>query len=130
MPRKPLLNSSDWVVFVLAAAILAMILIATGFEHRAANNGLSVVVVTLIAYRLVQTWTELTVLEHAMSLLLIFGPITASAASLSLLASTSTLPSNPWLWGITLHRLGMVALAVWWRRWHGRRHSAFRHGDT
>lgn len=130
MPRRPLLSSADWIVLTIAFAVTAATCVVWEWDHRAVNNALSVLVVSLLLWRLLGTWHELTVLEHVMVFLLIVGPITATAASLSLLATTTTLPENPWLWLVTVHRLGMAVLAIWWRRWLGRRHSPFRRTEA
>lgn len=131
--RRPIVTTADLVVFAISGVMVLLAMVATGFDHRAANNALSVLVIALLCYRLMSTWHELTVLEHALVFLAIGGPLAGSVASLGLSSVTTVaLPENPWLWLVTFHRIGCIILAVWWRRWLGRRHSPFRRttGET
>lgn len=124
MTRRPLLTSTDVLVFTLTAALLVLSGVSWGWDHRGMNNALSVTVVALWAYRLIGTWHELDRLHHTLVFLGILGPLTATAASLNLLATTVNLPENPWLWAVTGHRAACIAVAIWWRALLDRRHHA------
>jgi hypothetical protein len=128
--RRPLITGGDSVVLIIAFAATVGMCVAWDWDHRAVNNALSVLCVSLMCWRLLGTWYELTMLEHALVLFAIIGPLTAVAASLALLASNPDLPNNPALWLITLHRLFGVVIGVWWRRWLGRRHSPLRRSEA
>lgn len=110
---------------ITTVALLSLVAVE-GFELRRFSNALGVAVFGLLIWRLVSTWPQLTVLEHALTMLLATAPLVAAAASFYLLSATTVLPYNPWLWVIVAHRSACIVLVIFWNRWLGRRHSPFR----
>lgn len=126
--RRPLLERYDAILLTLATVGLLSLVLAQGYDLRRFSNALGVAVFGLLLWRLVSTWPRLTVLEHALAMLLAASPLVAAVASIALqtYAADDALPENPWLWLIVLHRAACLVLVVFWTRWLGRRHSPFR----
>lgn len=124
--RRPHLDTG-LLLGVLTVGLLTLV-VAQGYDLRRFSNALGVAVFGLLIWRLVTTWTRLTVLEHALTMLLAAAPFVAAIASVSLQhnAGAAPLPHNPFLWLVVLHRAACLVLVVFWTRWLGRRHSPFR----
>lgn len=124
--RRPELERYDgWLLGVVSVLLLALV-VGEGADLRRFSNALGVAVFGLILWRLVSTWPQLTVLEHALAMLLAASPLVGALASYSLIGRTDDLPSNPLLWLVVAHRAACIVLVVFWTRWLGRRHSPFR----
>lgn len=124
--RRPLLDRYDGIVLTFVTLFLLSLILTQGADLRRFNAALGVAVFGLILWRLVSTWDQLTVLEHALSLLLATSPLVASAAQFYLSQQPGTLPENPLLWIVVAHRVCCLILVLFWTRWIGRRHSPFR----
>lgn len=128
MPRRPLLSRYDGILLALVSVAMLALVVAQGFDLRRFSSATGVVVFGLLLWRLISTWPQLTVLEHALTMLLATSPLVAAAASFYLLAQAPQLPANPLLWLVVAHRAACVVLVVFWNSWLGRHHSPFRHG--
>lgn len=126
MPRTPKIDRYDGLLLACVTAGLLALVLAQGFDLRRFSNALGVAVFGLLIWRLVTTWARLTVLEHALTMLLAAAPFVAAMASLSLQARAEDLPTNPLLWLVVGHRAACLVLVVYWTRWLGRRHSPFK----
>lgn len=126
VPRRAPALRYDALLLTIATVGLLGLVLAQGFELRRTSNALGVAVFGLLLWRLISTWPQLTVLEHALTMLLATSPLVAAAASFYLLSTDTPLPENPLLWLVVLHRAGCLVLVVFWTRWLGRRHSPFR----
>lgn len=126
VPRRAPALRYDAILLGMVTVGLLSLVVAQGFELRRTSNALGVAVFGLLLWRLVSTWPQLTVLEHALTMLLATSPLVAAAASFYLLSTSSTLPPNPMLWVVVAHRAACLVLVVFWTRWLGRRHSPFR----
>lgn len=121
-----LLDRYDSVLLGVATCGLLALVVAQGADLRRFTSALGVAVFGLIVWRLVATWPQLTVLEHALALLLAASPLVSSLAQYALIAAEPDLSPNPWLWLVVAHRAACVVLVVFWNRWLGRRHSPFK----
>lgn len=125
--RRPLLTRYDALLLTVAALFVTVVLVAYGRDLRTVSAILGVATFALLTWRLVSTWPDLTVLEHALATLLALSPLVGALAQANLIRVTDTgLPSNPWLWTVIAHRAGCIIAVVFWTRWLGRRHSPFR----
>lgn len=131
--RRPLLSRYDVGLLGTTAVVVTFIIVAQGADLRYASTVLGVTVFALLMWRLVATWPETTVLEHALTLLLALSPLVYAVAQVALIHAADLdghpLPANPWLWLVIAHRCACVVLVVFWNRWLGRRHSPFRRGS-
>ena len=128
--RRPLLTRYDTVLLGTSAALVTAILVTQHADLRLASMVLGVAVFALLMWRLVSTWDQTTVLEHALAILLALSPLVAAVVQAALVHEAGgSLPDNPWIWLWIAHRCGCVVLVVFWTRWLGRRHSPFRRGD-
>jgi hypothetical protein len=109
----------------VTAGLLVLVL-SQGADLRRMSNALGVATFALLLWRLISTWTQLTVLEHALGALLATSPLVAAAASFYLLHASPDLPANPILWVVVLHRVACLVLVAFWTQWLGRRRSPFR----
>lgn len=121
-----LLDRYDSVLIGVATCALLTLVVAQGADLRRFTSALGVAVFGLLVWRLVATWPQLTVLEHALAMLLAVSPLVSSLAQYALLVAEPDLVDNPWLWLVVAHRAACVILVVFWTRWLGRRHSPFR----
>jgi hypothetical protein len=126
VPRRPLLTRYDGILLGCVTVGLLALVVSQGADLRRFSNALGVAVFGLLLWRLISTWRDLTVLEHALAMLLATSPLVGAIASLYLQHATTSLPANPWLWLVTAHRGACLVLVVFWTRWLGRRHSPFR----
>lgn len=128
MSRRPEVTRYDVVMYSITIFALALVTFSEGgFELRRFTNALGVAAFGLILWRLVSTWDRLTVLEHALTMLLAVGPLVSALASIGIQSNpAAVLPHNPWLWAVIVHRVACLVLVVWWSRWLGRKHSPFR----
>lgn len=127
MPRRPLVTRGDVLIYMVTATAVAVVLLAEGNDLRTLTSVLGVAAFGLLVWRLVSSWPELTVLEHALAMLLALSPLVSALAQTSLIrAAGDTLPDNPWLWLVVAHRCACLVAVVWWRRWLGRRTSPLR----
>jgi hypothetical protein len=126
VPRTPKIDRYDGILLGLVTIGLLALLVAQGADLRRFSNAIGVAVFGLLIWRLVTTWSRLTVLEHALTMLLAASPLVAAMASLYLARVTTDLPPNPWLWLVVAHRAACLVLVVYWNRWLGRRVSPFR----
>lgn len=78
-----------------------------------------------LLYRLIYSWPRLTVLEHALTMLLLGSLLIAALASLRVASFGQTVP-NEVLFPAIILRIGCLVLAVKWESWMGRRHSPFK----
>jgi FtsH-binding integral membrane protein len=131
MPRRPLIERYDGILLGIVAAGLLGLVLSQGADLRRFTNAFGVAVFGLLLWRLISTWLRLTVLEHALSLLLAGSLLAAAIAQHALIArADGTLPDNPWLWVVVAHRACCLILVVFWTRWLGRRHSPFRNSAS
>ena len=115
---------------VLTVGLLVLVVVE-GADLRQFSSALGVAVFGLIVWRLVSTCPRLTVLEHALSMLLASSPLVSSLATYALLhRAGGGLPDNPWLWLVVAHRAACLVLVVFWNHWLGRRTSPFRRTPT
>jgi hypothetical protein len=129
--RRPLLTRYDTLLLVIAALAVTAIIVSQGRDLRTASTVLGVATFALLTWRLVSTWPELTVLEHALAGLLAASPLVGALAQANLVrVADGGLPPNPWLWLVIAHRAACIVLVVFWTRWLGRRHSPFRRGPV
>ena len=130
--RAPILNRYDVVLLGTSALLVTLVLITQHADLRLASTVLGVTVFGLLMWRMVSTWDQTSVLEHALTILLAMSPLVAAFAQTALVqAAGPSLPDNPWLWLVIAHRCACLVLVVFWTRWLGRRHSPFRRGaDT
>lgn len=124
--RRPDLDSTSAFVLGMACALGVWLAFVSGAGLRETSSVLGIVVFGLLVWRLVSTWSELTVLEHALTVLLAASPLVATAAQAYLVAQAPDLPANPVLWLVVAHRAACLVLVVFWTRWLGRRTSPFR----
>lgn len=131
MTRRPLIDRYDGILLGLVAVGLLGLVVAQGADLRRFTNAFGVAVFGLLLWRLISTWLRLTVLEHALALLLAGSVLAAAIAQYALIrAANGTLPDNPFLWVVVAHRAACLVLVVFWTRWLGRRHSPFRSGPA
>lgn len=124
--RRPIIDRYDGIVLAFVTVFLLSLVLTQGADLREFNAALGVAVFGLILWRLASTWDQLTVLEHALALLLATSPLVASAAQFYLTQQPGALPDNPLLWAVVAHRVCCLILVLFWTRWLGRRHSPFR----
>jgi hypothetical protein len=109
------------------AALLLVLVVATGADLRRFANALGVAVFGLLIWRVASTWDLLSPAERTLALLLATGPLAAAAAGLVLVARATELPPNPAIWAVIAHRVLCLAAVVFWPHWiHGRARIASR----